>query len=190
VVDTGALNSERMRADLAGLDPDVLVLGGIGILSEAILRIPRLGVLNSHAALLPWVRGNGVVGRSLQRSVPVGCTLHYVAEKVDAGGIVDRRLVELDADLSLRELERRADELAAAMMVDAVASVVETGSGPAAVPQQETFPVSRRLSWLERRAVNREARRGRARELFESWKTHTLDGEDYRLASDFDPGSL
>src|SRR4029077_10678564 len=40
IVRTGALNGEAMRRDLASLKPDLLVLGGIGILKEQIIAIP------------------------------------------------------------------------------------------------------------------------------------------------------
>lgn len=181
VVATGSLNSERMRADVKALAPDLLVLGGIGILSEAILGVPRIGAVNAHPALLPWVRGNGVVGRSLERGVPVGCTLHYVTEKVDAGGVIDRRLVEVTEGVPLAELQARANQLGVEMLVDLVAEVAAKGSAPAAVPQEGRFSLSRRSSWSERRALDRAARAGLARDLFESWKGYTVDGEHYRL---------
>jgi methionyl-tRNA formyltransferase len=180
VVRTGPLNSESMRADLAALDPDFLILGGIGILSEEILDTARIGALNAHPALLPWVRGNGVVGRSLERGVPVGCTVHYATRRVDAGPIVDRRLLPVVDGVPLRELEARADELAAEMMVDTVESIVATGAGPDAVAQEEVFPVSQRLSLKQRRVLDRAARAGRAAELFESWKGATVGGQKYR----------
>jgi folate-dependent phosphoribosylglycinamide formyltransferase PurN len=186
VVPTGALNSKRMWADIDALDPDVLVLGGIGILSEAILGIARIGVVNAHPGLLPWVRGTGAVGRSLERGVPVGCTLHYATKRVDAGSVIDRRLVEVTEGARLAELEARANQLGVEMLVDVVADVTTDGSAPEAVPQEETFPVSRRLSWSERQAFDRAARAGRARELFDSWKVYTIDGEHYRLPARFD----
>jgi folate-dependent phosphoribosylglycinamide formyltransferase PurN len=185
VVATGSLNSERMRADVEALDPDLLVLGGIGIVSEAILGVARIGVVNAHPALLPWVRGNGVVGRSLERGVPVGCTLHYVTEKVDAGGVIDRRLVEVREGVPLAELQARADQLGVEMLVDLVTDVTADGSAPAAVPQEGRFPLSRRPSWSERRALDRAARAGVARDLFESWEGYTVDGEHYRLPAGF-----
>jgi folate-dependent phosphoribosylglycinamide formyltransferase PurN len=181
VVRTGPLNSDRMRDDIDALDPDLLVLGGMGILSEAILGVPRIGVVNAHPALLPWVRGNAVVGRSLERGLPVGCTLHYAEKRVDTGGIIDRRLVEVSRGASLSELEARANKLGVEMLVDVVADTVASGSGPSALPQEQTFPVSRRLSWGERRAVDRLARAGRARELFESGEEYTVDGSHHRL---------
>jgi len=55
---------------LAGLA--VLVLGGGGILQPHIIATARSGVLNAHLALLPWVRGCGVVGYSLDEACLLG----------------------------------------------------------------------------------------------------------------------
>src|SRR5438132_9934468 len=84
---TGVLNSERMKEDLRRLQPDFIALGGIGILREPLIEVARIGVINSHPGLLPWVRGTGVVADAIRRGIPVGCTCHYVDRGVDTGRI-------------------------------------------------------------------------------------------------------
>ncbi|HZQ83180.1 MAG TPA: formyltransferase family protein, partial [Gaiellaceae bacterium] len=108
VITTGALNGERMRQDVAALAPDLLVLGGIGIIRGELIAIPRAGVLNAHPALLPWVRGTSVVAHSLLLDVAVGATVHYVDAEIDHGPIVARRLANVEDVADLVELERRA----------------------------------------------------------------------------------
>ncbi|HEY0070735.1 MAG TPA: formyltransferase family protein [Chloroflexia bacterium] len=183
---TGPLNSDKMRGDLASLRPDFIVLGGTGILKRPTIELAAQGVLNAHPGLLPWVRGTGVVGRAIQMGIPVGCTCHYVNAGVDRGRIVERRLLYVDdATGSLAELEHRADLLAAEMMVDIVARLLESGEPPGAVEQSEKYPLSTWLTPAERLAVDEQVKRGRARELFELWRPATTGGERYALPPDF-----
>jgi len=94
VVTTGPLNSASMVADLEALNVDYLLLGGVGIISEAIIDAAKKGVINSHPGLLPWMRNLGVVGRSLMGNVPLGGTVHFVNKGIDTGAIIERRLLK------------------------------------------------------------------------------------------------
>jgi hypothetical protein len=75
--------------------------------------------------------------------------------------------------------------LAAEMMVDIVARLLERGEPPAAVEQTEKYPLSTWLSPAERLAVDEQVQRGRARELFELWRPATTGGERYALPPNF-----
>jgi folate-dependent phosphoribosylglycinamide formyltransferase PurN len=174
VVTTGALNSVRMLRDVSAIRPDLLLLGGIGILGADLIAIPRHGVLNAHPALLPWARGTAVVARSLERGVAVGATCHYVDTEIDHGAIVERRLADVAGAGSLAELERRANVTAAELLADVVADAVRTGAPPNGVEERSDDPICRRMSPGERRAVDALVRRGRADELFAAWRERDL----------------
>ena len=174
VITTGALNGVRMRRDLAALAPDLLVLGGIGIIRSELIATPREGVLNAHPALLPWVRGTSVVAHSLRLDVAVGATVHYVDAEIDHGPIVARRLANVDGASDLAELERRAYATAVELLADVVAEAVRTGMTPRGVEQRSDAPVCRRLAGSERREVEDLVRRGRAAELAAEWGTRDL----------------
>jgi hypothetical protein len=169
VVLTGPLNSERMCADLRSLLPDVLVLGGIGILSEEVLRsVPC--TINGHPGLLPWVRGTSVVECSVRRGIPVGATCHYVTTGIDRGGIIERRLLEPTAPpASLADLEDRADILAADLLVDVVGRIAACGKLPPALEQSDVHPICRAGSRVERLESDADLRSGRASVRFEAW---------------------
>jgi hypothetical protein len=189
VLITGPLNSERMRRDLLALRPDFLLLGGMGILKAPILEAARCGVLNTHPGLLPWVRGNGVVGRALERGYPVGGTCHYVDSGIDRGAVIERRLLPITGtETSLAELEAAADELVAEMMVEVVVRQLARGVIPAASTQTERFPLCKTLAAPERARVEASVRQGWAKILFESWRSHCLDPERLWLPSHFEAG--
>jgi methionyl-tRNA formyltransferase len=187
VVITGPVNSERMRADLEALEPDYILLGGIGILEEKVLKIARCGVINAHPGLLPWIRGTGVVAGALKRGIPVGGSCHWVNSGIDRGDIVSRRLVPIaGTETSLSQIERAANLLISDMMVRVVSDHLVHGERPEATAQTEKYPLCRWLSPSERAAMDDDIRKGLARRLFERWKGHCLDDELYYLPSRID----
>ncbi|HSZ64333.1 MAG TPA: formyltransferase family protein [Terriglobales bacterium] len=84
-------NSPRAVAQLEQWAPDVAVFTGGNILRDQVLRIPRLGVLNSHLALLPEIRGMSSPEWALLCDVPLGITIHFMDSGVDTGPILLRR---------------------------------------------------------------------------------------------------
>ena len=69
------------------------------LLSNEILRVPRLGGLNLHGSLLPRYRGRAPVNWVLvDGQTETGVTLHYMVEKADAGDIVTQKKVPIDID--------------------------------------------------------------------------------------------
>ena len=117
----GNQNDRHSVKRLLSLAPDVLVLAGARILSDAVLAVPALGALNAHPAHLPGPRGTGVVGRSILGNLPVTVTVHFVASELDAGDVVERRLVPIEAGDTLADIQGRADRLCAAALADVVA---------------------------------------------------------------------
>lgn len=171
VVATGDVNSGRLQRDLERLAPDYLVLGGGGLLLPRVIATARRGVLNAHPALLPWMRGCGVMGHSLEHGVAMGATVHWVDAGIDTGAAVERRLLEVSPGAaSLAELETAAMELAAAMMADVVEDLVRHGREPSGVPQQRRFPLYTDPPAAERAVHEDLAAAGRAFELFELWR--------------------
>jgi phosphoribosylglycinamide formyltransferase-1 len=185
VIATGDMNSRRLRRDLERLAPDVLVLGGGGILLPEIIGTAAVGVLNVHPALLPWVRGCGVVGHSLEQGVAVGATVHLVDRGIDTGAVVARRLLPVaPGPASLAALELAADELAAEMMADVVEGIVRRGERPQGIPQEGRFPLFRWPPVAERPRHEALAASGRAFELFEAWRTRCTDTTRWTLPAE------
>ena len=177
VIVSGPLNSPRMRADLARLRPDLLVLAGIGIVSKEMLAIARLGTVNVHLGLLPWVRGNDVIAHAILRGIPVGLTCHLVDPGIDTGPILVRRLLaSARTGGSLASLEDASVTAGAELLADVVASTVKRGALADAVVQEGRFPLCRFLDAEARAAADALIRRGRAKELFDAWVPLTTDG--------------
>jgi len=185
VMATGDMNSRRLRRDLRRLAPDFLVLGGGGILSPEIIETARVGVLNAHPALLPWVRGCGIVGHSLEQGIALGATVHLVDRGIDTGAVVARRLLVVEpGPASLAALELAADELAAEMMADVVEGIVRRGELPQGFPQTERHPLYRWPPAAERPRHEALAAAGRAHELFERWRPLCTDTGRWTLPTE------
>jgi folate-dependent phosphoribosylglycinamide formyltransferase PurN len=91
VVTCGDQNSPRAVAQLKQWSPDLAIFTGGNILRDQVLKVPRLGILNAHLALLPEIRGMSSPEWSLLCGVPLGVTIHFMDSAVDTGPIVLRR---------------------------------------------------------------------------------------------------
>ena len=86
------LQPERLRdaaflAEAAALGADLGVVAAYGkILTDAVLAIPRLGLLNVHASVLPRYRGAAPVHRAvIAGETETGVTIMRVVKALDAG---------------------------------------------------------------------------------------------------------
>ena len=161
----GNLNDRRSTEMLRALRPDLLVLGGARILSRAVLETASWGALNAHPAHLPGFRGTGVVGWSILRGVPVTATVHVVSPDVDAGDVVERRLVPVEPGDTLADIQGRADRLCAQALAD-VAAALWRGEEIAREPQQATPEVLRWLDPGQRAQAEELVRSGEAMRLY------------------------
>lgn len=84
------IKSGQLMVDLLEIEPDLILLGGCGIVDKILLSIPKKGTLNGHPALLPGVRGVDVIEWSLINKLPLGVTAHFAVPKVDSGDIILR----------------------------------------------------------------------------------------------------
>jgi methionyl-tRNA formyltransferase len=169
---TGTLNGRRMWNDLKRLDPDFIILAGMGIITDHIINTARIGVINAHPALLPWLRNVGVVGNALCRNIPVGITCHYVNAGIDLGDIIERRLLPITGEeQSLNDLEVGANKLCSKLMVDILANQIYQGIVPLSFHQIERYPPCQWLSQAERSQVDQQIAEGKAKLLFEQWNS-------------------
>jgi Methionyl-tRNA formyltransferase len=122
VVSCADQNSPRARAQLKQWSADLAIFTGGNILREETLKIFRLGVLNSHLAMLPEVRGMSSPEWSLLAGVPLGITIHFMDRGIDTGPILLRHefTVAPECD-SLIDLRNR-------MIAEGIELIVQTVS--------------------------------------------------------------
>ena len=98
VYQPASFRSAGAREELAGLQPDVIVVAAYGkLLPAEVLALPAHGCLNIHPSLLPKYRGpSPVVTAILDGLAETGVTLMLLDEGMDTGPIVAQRTYALD----------------------------------------------------------------------------------------------
>ncbi len=106
---------EQLRA----LSPDVIVVVAYGqIIPRLILEIPRLGVVNLHASLLPRWRGAAPVAHAIMAGDQVtGVTIMRMDEQLDHGPVLAASEVAIAAHDDAAQLTARLSEIGAALLV-------------------------------------------------------------------------
>ena len=129
-------NSPPAVAQFREWSPDVAIFTGGDILREEFLKVPRLGVLNSHLALLPEIRGMSSPEWSLLAGVPLGVTIHSMDTGIDTGPILLRREFPYASDCnSLTDLRHRMIAFGIELVEHTVVGLKE--GTISALPQEE-----------------------------------------------------
>ncbi|MBD1588273.1 methionyl-tRNA formyltransferase [Pseudomonas typographi] len=125
VVQPASLRAPDAQQKLAALAPDLMVVVAYGlILPQAVLDIPSLGCINSHASLLPRWRG----AAPIQRAVEAGDTESGVTVmRMEAGLDTGPMLLKVRTPISPRDtggsLHDRLAQLGPAAVVEAIAGL-------------------------------------------------------------------
>ena len=117
-----SVNTPESIGRIASLRPDLLVVAAYGqILSDAVLRVPRVVGVNLHASLLPKYRGAAPVNWAIYHGETVtGVTVIQMTPRVDAGAILLQAQTPISPDETAGELEVRLAELGGPLVCQAI----------------------------------------------------------------------
>lgn len=137
------LQPDRVRDDgflraVADLTLDLGVVAAYGkILPDALLALPRLGMINVHASLLPAYRGAAPVHRAvINGETGTGVTIMRVVRELDAGPVMAEAARPIGPDETSPEVERALAELGAPLLLSVV-ELLAAGSARE-VPQDDS----------------------------------------------------
>jgi len=153
-------NSAGAVAILRAFSPDLLVLGGTGIIGRQVLEIPRLGTLGCHYGLLPGLRGVNVTEWAVLLDEPVGVSTFWVDGGVDTGDVVLRRQIEVRPGDTLGALRRRSAEVGKELYVESIRGIID-GTAPRIPQEPAAGPQYFRMHPRLLRLVERKLREGR-----------------------------
>jgi methionyl-tRNA formyltransferase len=137
---------ERLRPPevvetIRGWQPDLGVVAAYGkIIPEALLELPRLGMINVHASLLPKYRGAAPVHRAIiDGEAETGVTIMRLVRELDAGDMMAKVKRPIGPDDTSDVVERDLAELGATLLVEVVDRMAE---GPVAEERQDFMMAS------------------------------------------------
>jgi methionyl-tRNA formyltransferase len=116
------LRDEAFLRALRESAPDLGVVAAYGrILPEALLAVPRLGLINVHASLLPEYRGAAPVHRAvIDGRAETGVTIMRVVPELDAGPMMAVATRAIGPDETSVEVERALADLGAPLLLSVV----------------------------------------------------------------------
>ena|GEM_PF-35515 len=114
-------------AVLEQFKPDLIVTADYGqIVPFVLLTRPRYRCLNVHPSLLPALRGATPIPTAiLQGKTETGVTIQIMAEKLDAGDILEQKTVTIEPNDTAHSLEEKLMRAASDMLVDTIRSYVD-----------------------------------------------------------------
>lgn len=127
VLQPDRLRDEHFMKSFRALDADLGVVAAYGrILTDAVLAVPRLGLINVHASLLPRYRGAAPVHRAVMAGdLDTGVTIMRVVKALDAGPMIATVHRAIGPDETSLEVERDLARLGAAALVGTVDAIAE-----------------------------------------------------------------
>lgn len=116
------LTEDTVAPALQALDVDLGVVAAYGkILPEWLIALPRHGMINVHASLLPRYRGASPVHRAVMNGDrESGVTIMRVVKALDAGAMLSTVRVPIDPHETSEQLEKRLALAGARLLVDTV----------------------------------------------------------------------
>ena len=123
------LKPPEVAATLRAWQPDLGIVAAYGrIIPEHLLDIPRLGMINVHASLLPRYRGAAPVHRAvINGDSETGVTIMRVVKELDAGGMFAKVTRPIGPDETSDVVEAALAEAGAELLM-AVVDQLATGT--------------------------------------------------------------
>ncbi|SDN54177.1 methionyl-tRNA formyltransferase [Pseudomonas jinjuensis] len=186
VLQPPTLRDPAAQAELAALAPDLMVVVAYGlILPQAVLDIPRLGCINSHASLLPRWRGAAPIQRAVEAGdAESGVTVMQMEAGLDTGPMLLKVTTPIAAEDTGGSLHDRLARLGPPAVVEAIAGLAagtlkgEVQDDGLATYAHKLNKDEARIDW-SRPAVELE----RLVRAFDPWPTchTTLNGEPLKV---------
>lgn len=97
---------------------DTILICGSGILPQEFVK--EHIVINSHPGYIPNCRGLDALKWAIYEDMPIGVTTHIIGEYVDAGNVIERRLINIQPYDTFHSLAQRVYENEISMLVEAI----------------------------------------------------------------------
>jgi methionyl-tRNA formyltransferase len=121
------LKTPEFMTAFSAMRPDLAVVAAYGkIIAESVIAIPRLGMINVHASLLPKYRGAAPIQRAvLAGDRETGVTIMRIVKELDAGAMFARVALPVGPDDTSEDVERELATRGGALLVEVVDRIAE-----------------------------------------------------------------
>lgn len=104
--------------DIAVDENTPLLVCGAGVIPQDIVK--KYTIINSHPGYVPFVRGLDALKWAIIEDKPIGVTTHIIGEEVDAGEIIERRMIPVYKNDTFHAVAQRVYEYEVAMLVESL----------------------------------------------------------------------
>jgi len=127
VLQPDSMKDPGFVAALSAMNADLGVVAAYGkILTDTVLAVPRLGMLNVHASLLPRYRGAAPVHRAIIAGErETGITIMRVVRALDAGPMLSTAHRPIGPDETSEDVERDLASIGAALAISTIEGLVD-----------------------------------------------------------------
>jgi folate-dependent phosphoribosylglycinamide formyltransferase PurN len=113
-------NSDLIKL-LKSINPDLIISSQGHYVSKQILKIPKYGVINKHAGLLPEYRGAyPVFWAMLNGEKKIGVSIHFMNDKIDGGDIIIQEEIQIFESDTFETLYSKVIKLTPELFVKAI----------------------------------------------------------------------
>jgi len=149
------IHAETTVKTVTEFEPDLGLSLAAPILRYPLFSIPRLGTVNLHKGKVPDYRGMPPAFLELWNDEKsIGCTVHWVDDKLDIGNVVADDKLECDNYATVRGLQLRLDELGVELMCKSVSKILQETQQ--SIPQTTGGKTYRKPTLAEITVLNRK----------------------------------
>lgn len=138
VYQPNSVKTEETLNIIRELNPDLIVVVAYGkILPQALIEIPKFGVINVHSSILPKYRGAAPIHAAIiNGDKETGVTIMYIAEELDAGDMIMVGKTPITEEDNLGTLHDRLAIIGAETLSEAVELIFQ-GKAPRTTQDHE-----------------------------------------------------
>jgi methionyl-tRNA formyltransferase len=124
-VETDNANAPDVTDRLNSLEPDLAAVIAFGQkVGKQLINLPRKGVINVHASLLPKYRGAAPINWAIINGEhETGISIISLAEKMDAGDILAQVKTDIGPDETAGQLHERLAQMAAPLLLQTLSQI-------------------------------------------------------------------
>jgi methionyl-tRNA formyltransferase len=133
------VNDEEVLNFLKNINPDILIISGTRIIKSPILNLPvKLGILNLHTGLSPYVKGgpnctNWCIAKNEFHLI--GNTIMWLDPGIDSGNIIAAETTDLKKNESLLEIHIKVMDHAHDLYLRSLRKVQDDRENVKSIPQ-------------------------------------------------------